>query len=106
MVFFIELKIKNFNEIIFIENGIDTFYVKICKNNYKLYHKNKKHNKQCYHLQSKKFYSLNDILKYCKNHKKRYFKNKKFENINKIEVLLKNEKEQRNGRRIKIKTTN
>lgn len=102
-----KLKIKNFEKIIFIENGIDVFYVKNCNNKYILYHKNKKYNKKCYHIHHKYFSSLEEIFRYCKKHKNQYLKTKNLSKLNKIEFLLNNikENENKNGRK-KTKTSN
>lgn len=103
-----DLKIKNFDNIIFIDNGIDEFFVKIFGNKYVLYHKNNKGNKQCYHIHHKNFNSLDEIFTYCKRHKKQYLKSKSLSKLNKIENLLNKIKEEKNnnGRRKKIKACN
>lgn len=91
---------------IFVENGIDVFYIKIYNDKYKLYHQNKKSNKKCYHTQNKNFNSLEEVLKYCNRHKRQYFKTKYLRNLKKISNLLEIEKEKNNARRKKAKEAN
>lgn len=84
------LKLKEFGNVIYIENGIDSFYCELKNNKYILFHQNKRYNNQCYHIhKNSKFKNLKEVLDYCHSHKKMMFKRKSLRALIKIENLLK-----------------